>query len=271
MHVGILTAPFRSEDLAHIVGFASANGIKALEVIAGPGAHIDPEQVLADDGAAVKKLLGGSGVEISSLACYSTALDDAQKGALKSAVLAAEKLGVGVVCTLAGMPAEGKSKMETIEEDCAGFLGDVCSHAAEHGIKIALENWYATNIQHLDHWKRLFDVVPAENFGLNYDPSHLYWQGIDHISAVEEFAERIFHTHAKDCRVIDHKLRRVGCLEGGWWRYVIPGQGGIDWGQYTSALRAAGYDGVLSIEHEDPWVGCEEGFVLGAKYLEQFC
>jgi len=271
MHVGILTAPFRSENLAHVVGFAAGNGIGALEVVTGPGSHIDPEKVLADDGAAVKKLVEKAGVEISSLACYGTALDDAQKEAVKSGVLAAEKLGVGVVCTLAGMPLEGKSKMQTIEEDCPGYFGELCDFAGERGIRIALENWFATNIQHLDHWKRLFEVVPVENFGLNYDPSHLYWQGIDHIGAVEEFADRIFHTHAKDCRVMEHKLRRVGCLEGGWWRYVIPGLGGIDWGQYTSALRAAGYNGVLSIEHEDPWVGREEGFVLGRRYLEQFC
>ena len=281
MHVGLLTAPFRSESFEHVARWSGENGFAALEVTSGPGAHIDPERdVVASKvkgGAAVRKLIDESGVRISALAYYGPTLDaDAAKRAsqletVKSVVRAAEKLSVDVVCLLAGMPVAGKSKMETIESECGAYFGEIAEYAGERGINIALENWFATNIQHLDHWKRLFEVVPAGNFGLNFDPSHLYWQGIDHIGAVSEFAERIFHTHAKDCRVADHLLRRVGCLEGGWWRYVIPGFGGIDWGQYTSALRSIGYDGVLSIEHEDPWLGREEGFRLGREHLERFC
>ncbi|MCM8788274.1 MAG: sugar phosphate isomerase/epimerase, partial [Candidatus Omnitrophica bacterium] len=144
------------------------------------------------------------------------------------------------------------------------------SFAAQHRVKIALENWFATNIQHLQHWEKLFQVVPDSNFGLNFDPSHLVHQGIDYLAAVDEFAARIFHTHAKDCEIDQHLLQRIGNQEKGWWRYVIPGYGKIQWGRYISKLRKIGYNGVLSIEHEDSALGREEGFIAGKRYLSQF-
>ena len=82
---------------------------------------------------------------------------------------------------------------------------------------------------------------------------------------------RIFHTHAKDTLVDKAKRANVGVYGDGWWRYVIPGFGNIDWGEYIAHLRVNGYDGVLSIEHEDGSQGREEGFMRGAWYLEQFC
>jgi sugar phosphate isomerase/epimerase len=177
---------------------------------------------------------------------------------------------VEVVCTLAGLPPAGKDKMKVIEEDCAQVFPPLLDYAASKGVKIALENWYATNIQHLGHWHRLFEVVPNANFGLNFDPSHLMWQDIDYIEAVDKFANRIFHTHAKDTEVKTHIKRIVGNQGGGWWRYVIPGLGQIRWGEYIAALRRNGFNGVLSIEHEDDAVDSEEGFLIGKKYLEQF-
>ena len=110
----------------------------------------------------------------------------------------------------------------------------------------------------------------AVNLGLNFDPSHLYWLGIDYLAAVHEFASRIFHTHAKDTIIYREVLRNVGVQGRGWWRYVIPGLGNIDWGEYIGTLRKVGYDGVLSIEHEDGSVGREEGFRLGVQHLSQF-
>ena len=85
------------------------------------------------------------------------------------------------------------------------------------------------------------------------------------------FAKRIFHTHAKDTLVNRALRARVGILAAGWWRYCIPGFGNINWGEYTSHLRANGYDGVLSIEHEDECQTREDGFMRGAWHLEQFC
>lgn len=278
MHVGMLTAPFGNESLEHVAAFAGEYGFQALEVAAGPGSqHVNLESFTEADAERIRALLEKRALSISSLAAYVNNTDpDPQKRAaandtVRKAIDAASLLGVEVVCTLAGMPVPGKSKMQTIEEDCAAVFTPLAEYAASKGIKLALENWYATNIQHLGHWQRLFEVVPAANFGLNFDPSHLAWQDIDYIHAVDVFAPRIFHTHAKDTEVNAARKAWVGNQhDTGWWRYVIPGLGVIRWGEYIAALRRNGYNGVLSIEHEDGAVGREEGFLIGKKYLEQF-
>jgi len=133
-------------------------------------------------------------------------------------------------------------------------------------------------------WSALFNEVPAENFGLNFDPSHLYWLGIDYIQAVKYYSKKIFHAHAKDTEIIPEGKFRYGIFgrqidpqpwKSGWWRYRIPGLGEIDWQKFISTLQEYGYDYVLSIEHEDPvWEGTEEkvksGLQMGLKHLRQF-
>ena len=273
----MLTVPFRNRSLEETIRFAAANGLDALEVMATPGSpHIDPSRFSEADAELVQRLLDETGVRISALACYMNLLEPAPENRenaarhFRDAIDTAALLGVGVVCTLAGMPMPGKSKAETIREDIPGVFAPLADYAAGKNIRIAFENWYATNIQHLEHWRLLFEVLPAENVGLNFDPSHLYWQQIDYLAAVEEFRERIFHTHAKDCEVRTDVLRRVGVLERGWWRYVIPGFGGIAWGPFIGALRRIKYDGVLSIEHEDGAFSPDDGFIRGARYLRNF-
>lgn len=278
MYVGILTAPFWNESLEQVAAFAAEYGFGGLEIIAGPGSkHIDLTNFTQADADRIRSLMEQRLLTISSVAAYTNNTDadpvkrKANNDTVHKAIDAAALLGVQVVCTLAGHPVPGKTKMQTIEEDCAQVFPPILEHAHEKGVGIALENWYATNIQHLGHWEKLFEVVPHSNFGLNFDPSHLMWQDIDYIHAVEKFADRIFHSHAKDTEVKEARKRWVGNQDGGgWWRYVIPGLGGIRWGEYLAALRANGYNGVLSIEHEDGAVGREEGFLIGKKYLEQF-
>jgi sugar phosphate isomerase/epimerase len=278
MYVGILTAPFHGEPLEHVAAFAAEYGFGGLEVVAGPGSsHVNLDNFTPEDASRVRDLMERRALTITSLAAYTNnthpdpdtrrANNDVVHRAIDAAVL----LNVDVVCTLAGHPVPGKSKMQTIEEECTQVFPPLLEYAERKGVKIALENWYATNIQHLGHWDRLFQLVPHENFGLNFDPSHLLWQDIDYINAVHYFADRIFHTHAKDTEVKEHRKSWVGNQDGGgWWRYVIPGMGAVRWGEYLSALRSNGYNGVLSIEHEDGAVGREEGFLMGKKYLEQY-
>ncbi len=275
MQVGLLTAPFGREPLEDVIAFAGANGIEALEIASGPGAkHIDVTSFSDARVSEIMKLLEENKVGVSSLAWYTnmTNVDGREETAKNFRLLVdcAEKLGVGVVCTLAGMPVAGKDKFKTIEEDASVVFPPLVEYAASKGIKVALENWYATNIQGLAHFDKMFEVVPNENFGLNYDPSHLLWQGMDYIAGVDRFAKRIFHTHAKDCEVRDDKLAYLGNQMGGWWRYVIPGFGRVKWGEYIAALRRNGYNGVLSIEHEDGALGREEGFIKGKNYLKMF-
>lgn len=275
MQVGILTSPFRNEPLEDVIAFAGANDFDALEVSSGPGAkHIDISGLTDARVSEIKKLLEANKVAISSLAWYTnmTNPEGREETAKNFRLLidCAVRLDVAVVCTLAGMPVAGKDKLKTIAEDGAAVFPPLVEYAASKGIKVALENWYATNIQGLAHFDKMFEVVPHENFGLNFDPSHLLHQDIDYIAAVDRFAKRIFHTHAKDTEVRDDKLAYLGNQMGGWWRYVIPGFGRVKWGEYIAALRRNGYNGVLSIEHEDGALGREEGFIKGKNYLRMF-
>jgi sugar phosphate isomerase/epimerase len=278
MYVGILTAPFSKDPLEHVAAFACEYGFGGLEIVAGPGSkHIDLTNFTQENADHVKSLMERRALLISSLAAYVNNTDaDPEKRAanndtVRKAIDAAALLGVGTVCTLAGHPVPGKSRMQTIEEDCAEVFTPLVEYAERKGVRLALENWYATNIQNLAHFEKIFEVVPGKNFGLNYDPSHLMWQDIDYIYGVEKFADRIFHTHAKDTEVNETRKRWVGNQhDAGWWRYVIPGLGKVRWGEYLAALRANGYNDVLSIEHEDGTVDREEGFLMGKKYLEQF-
>ena len=277
MYVGILTGPFGREDLEVVAAFAGEYGFGGLEVVAGPGSkHIDTNNFTPERAAEIKSLMDKRLLQISAVGAYTnlTDADPAKRQAniqtVHNAIDAANLLGVNVITTLAGLPPNGKDKFKTIEEDCAQVFPALLDHASEKGVSLALENWTATNIQNLAHWQRLFEVLPQNNLGLNFDPSHLLWQDIDYIEAVDKFADRIFHTHGKDTEVKTHVKRLVGNQGSGWWRYVIPGLGQIRWGEYIAALRRNGYNGVISIEHEDDAVEREEGFLIGKKYLEQY-
>lgn len=274
MQVGILTSPLKTRSLDAVIEFAGAAGASALEVAAGPGGnHIDILTLTQSEADRIKGLLSKHGVGISSLAWYTNATAanrDEIIANLKKLVDCAVMLDVEVVCTLAGMPVEGKSKLETIEQDCSQVFPPVLEYAQSKNVKVALENWFATCLQGLAEFDKMFEVVPKSNFGLNFDPSHLLWQGIDYIAAVHRFSGRIFHTHAKDTEVRDDLLAYLGNQAKGWWRYVIPGFGRVKWGEYVAALRRAGYDGVLSIEHEDGTFTPEEGFIKGINYLKTF-
>ena len=273
MHVGILTAPLRTLPLEKLIPWAASQNIMALEIDVRPGSHLDASSVSDAEVENLKRLLDQHSIRISSLASYgrltgaSEEVVKQDRRALEDAIKLAARLGVKVVCTLGGMPVLGKSREKTILEDVPGAFRPVLDLAAEHGVKLALENWYATNMQHTDHWRMMFEVLPEAHFGLNFDPSHLDWQGIEVLSAVREFQTRIFHVHAKDVAVDESKRLRVGYGGDGWWRYVLPGYGRIRWGEFITTLRLNGYDEVLSIEHEDAAFAPDEGFALAARYL----
>ena len=272
MQIGMLTAPFSRQDLGSVVSFAARAEFDCLELCAAPDcAHFAPEQ-----GREMARRMRDAGLEISSLAAYVdvTAADPTQRSAnqawLKGLISTCHEMEVDVLCCMAGLPPGGMSREETIKQIAAPFFAKLCPEAAQAGVKIALENWFATNIMNLAQWDLMFELVPDANFGLNFDPSHLLVQDIDYLAAVDRFAARLFHTHAKDTEVRRNERAYLGTKTDGWWRFVIPGYGEVNWGVYISRLRHAGYDGVLSIEHEDDSLSREAGFIKGLAYLRQF-
>jgi sugar phosphate isomerase/epimerase len=248
------------------VAFAGKTGFDALEVAAH---HLPAERAIAE-ASQIQDLFASNGVAISSIAAYGNVLAGDRKAnvaSMKQYVDACVAVGTDVLCALAGMPVEGKSKAQTLAEDFKEVFTPIAQYAADQGIKIAFENWFATNIQNFELWDAALAAVPLDNVGFNYDPSHLIWQGIDYLAGVDRYAARIFHTHAKDTEIRDDLVAVRGNQIMGWWRYVIPGFGSIDWGRYVARLRRAGFDGVLSIEHEDGTFSPEEGLQKGLANL----
>jgi sugar phosphate isomerase/epimerase len=276
MQVGMLTAPYGKEPLLDVVRWAGQHHFGSLEVAVGPGSqHCDVRTLLQGSGIAdLERACKSAGTAVTTLSYYANQLDpDPERRAAINAYLrltidTAAALGLGVVCTLGGMALPGKDKLRTIKEDAPAVYGPLAEYAASKHVKIALENWFATNLQGFDTFDAMFEAVPHPSFGLNYDPSHLLWQGIDYIEGVNRYASRIFYVHAKDCEVREGLRRLIGWLGNGWWRYTIPGTGQVAWGPFIGRLRSIGYDGPLSIEHEDGSVGREHGFVMGKHYLD---
>ena len=160
----------------------------------------------------------------------------------------------------------------------------VIAAADRFGIRIAIEPWFGwgRNLCYApEMFRRVFAAFDSPALGLCYDPSHFIWMGIDHLRVLREFAPRIYHVHAKDTEIIPEGLYEYGMLnrifgEGqrgsGWWRYRLPGYGAVNWPQVIAALYEHGYDGAITIEHEDPiYEGSEEkarrGLLLAQRIL----
>jgi sugar phosphate isomerase/epimerase len=276
IRIGMMTAPVSHLPLEQALDMAKRCHMAALEVMAGSGSHLlDPMNFTEADAAAVKEKLAERGLEISSLANYMNSTEPGKteevQNTAKKMIDAAALLNVPTICMITGLPHPGMSKIQMLRQVVPQVFRPILDHAKEKGVRVAVENWFATNLQGLDTFDCLMETIPDEHFGFNYDPSHLVHQELDIKIPVKRFSKRIFHTHAKDCLVDVQRRNYVGILAQGWWRYAIPGYGDIQWGEYIGTLRQAGYRGVLSIEHEDDTFGPEEGFRHGARYLSQFC
>jgi sugar phosphate isomerase/epimerase len=276
IRVGMMTAPLSGQPLDEALDMAKRCGIVALEVMATPESKLlNPMNFTQADAEATKQKLAQRGVEISSLANYmdsaAAGKTEEVQGVAKKMIDAAAQLNVPTICMITGLPREGMNRIEMLKKVVPVVFRPIVDHAKDKGIRVAVENWFATCLQGIDTFDCLLESIPDEHFGLNYDPSHLVHQELDITIPVARYSKRIFHTHAKDCLIDVPRRRYVGILGEDWWRYAIPGYGEIDWGEYIGRLRQASYRGVLSIEHEDDTFGAEEGFRHGASYLGRFC
>ncbi len=297
MKLGLMTAAFPTLTLEEVAEWSAANGFETLEIASWPAAsgehrryagvsHIDVDRL---DERAVHDLLDRHHLAISSLAYYPNNLDgdaatrEAAHAHLRNVVLAAQRLGVGVVGTFIG-----RDQRRSVTESLADFRKvwpPLVRFASDHGIKIAIENcpmifsedeWPGgKNLAYSPAlWRQMFEAIPDPNFGLNLDPSHLVWQFIDYERAVREFASRILHVHAKDMAIDRDGLFEQGVMSLGigWQIPKLPGLGEIHWDRFISALYGIGYDGAVSVEHEDrKFEGdvelVKKGFVLAHNTL----
>jgi len=205
--------------------------------------------------------------QISALGYYSIPLsaDEEQASAaqkhLRKVIAAAPLLGLSTVNAFIG--ANHTLSLEENFERFEKVWPDIIRFAEDHNVRIGIENcpmlfantWpFGLNLARTPAiWRRMFAAIPSDNFGLNYDPSHLRMQLMDPIAPIREFGPKIFHAHAKDMRIDSHRLDEVGSLVLPMDRSTakIPGLGDIDWGKWIGALTDAGYDGPVCVEVED--------------------
>jgi sugar phosphate isomerase/epimerase len=295
-----MTAAFPDLTLEEVAAWSAANDYEMLEVACWPSGggekrryagvtHIDVDAL---DTGAVRDTLARHRLEISSLAYYPNNLhpDDAHRSEVNAHLLkvvdAAAELGVPIVGTFIG-----NDKDRPLPENLERFRRvwpELVRYAGDKGVKIAIEN--CPMIFSWDEWpgganlawspaiwEQMFEAIPDENFGLNLDPSHLVWLMIDYERAVYDFADRIFHVHAKDLEIRREGLYRHGTLSSGigWQVPRIPGLGEVNWSRYIAALHAVGYDHVVSVEHEDRRFEGDEaavkrGFVIARNALRPY-
>jgi sugar phosphate isomerase/epimerase len=271
VNIGFLTRAFRPSSVSQVVAVADAAGVSAIELGTGPGEPIDLDNT-ADNNRRVVDDLRDRGLDIVALAVYErvTGMHDGTETArrhLLTAIDLAAACGIPTVSTLAGMPIDG-DRARTITTALPEALGPSIDRSGEFGIRLAFENWFMTNLRGLENWQLFFQVLPAPHLGLVFDPSHLEWQQIDWRDALRSHARRVVFFHAKDVSIDFSKRGFVGVLGDGWWRYVLPGLGVLDWREIVAILREVGYDGPLVIEHEDSDHGPHEGIVSAGRYLD---
>lgn len=304
MKLGFVSAILDQSNYEEMMDIASELGFECVEVACWPQgkaerryagvSHIDAERVLEDDEYA-KHILDYAAekkVEISSLAFYPNTLDpDLEKRQasidhLMALIKASAKLGINMVTSFIG-----RDQTKTVEENLEivkEVWPPIIKLAEEQGVKVAIENcpmlfgpdqWPGgQNLMTTPaNWKKVFEILPSDNFGINYDPSHFVWQMIDYIKPIYEFKDKIFHVHYKDIKIYPDKLQEVGIMGYplDFMSPKLPGYGDVDWGKYVSALTDIGYDGYTCIEVEDKYFeGSQEKVLyslkLSKRYMTQF-
>ncbi len=277
MQLGFVSAIFGDLSLDQVLKHAAEIGYDCVEVMCWPPGgpdrkyggvmHIDCTELTRAKADDIRALCEKHRVAISALGYYSNPLSQEQDQAeaavvhLRKVIEAAVLLELPVVNTFIGA-----NQHLPLDENLRRFeevWPDIVRFAEDHNTRLAIENcpmlfarsWpFGWNLARTPAiWRRMFEIIPSVHFGLNYDPSHLRMQLMDPIAPIHEFGPRIFHAHAKDMRIDQAKLDRLGSLVVPMDRSTakIPGLGDIPWGKWVGALADAGYDGPVCVEVED--------------------
>src|SRR6476661_1051526 len=295
MRLGFLTACMPEASLADIAAWAPRAGYEALEVAAWPrigdrdftASHLDAAGLDEAGAEELHGLFDRHGLELSSIAYYDNNLHPdpearrAINGHVAACIEAAALLGCPSVGTFVGRDP-GKTVAENLAA-AEGVFKPLVDLAGERGVALIVENcpmegWhpdgYPGNLAYSPElWEWMFEL----GLWLNFDPSHLLWLGIDPVEALKPYVDHVAHAHAKDAETFPAERNRYGFFgrtstreedpwDMGWWRYRIPGLGEVDFPHYVDALYEGGFDGVLSVEHEDPvWGGSPDRVEQGLR------
>jgi sugar phosphate isomerase/epimerase len=277
MQLGFVTAIFGDLSFEDVLKQAAEIGYDCVEVMCWPSAsgpsrryggvcHVDCGDFTKTKADDVRTLCEKQGVGISALGYYPNPLShddeeaDAARQHIRKVIDAAVLLGVDINTFI------GANQHLPLDENLRRFeevWPEIIRYAEDRNTRVGIENcpmlftksWpFGWNLARTPAvWRRMFEIIPSVHFGLNYDPSHLRMQLMDPIAPIHEFGQRIFHAHAKDMRIDQAKLDRLGSLVPPMERSTakIPGLGDVPWGKWVGALADAGYDGPVCVEVED--------------------
>ena len=305
MKIGVFAVLFGEKPLGEALDYIKSAGCGAVEIGCGhyPGkAYCDPAALLADEAAlaAFRNEFESRGLEISALSCHGNVLHpdravaQADDQNFRETIELASRLGVQNVINFSGCPGDSEHStkpnwvtcpwppdfLEILEwqwnDVAAPYWSEIGALAKSKGVRIAIELHPGFLAYHTDSFLRL-RAIGGDAIGVNFDPSHLFWQGMDPLVCARELGDAIFHVHMKDTWLDKPNIARTGVLdtkpytlekERSWiFRTVGYGHGQEFWRALISELRLAGYDGALSIEHEDSILSINEGFTRAVDFL----
>ena len=308
MKLGVFTPVFGTMTLDEVLAKVRAlPRVQAVEIGTGgwPGKdHLDVDALLDKKpcAAAYRQKIADAGLTISALSCHANplhpdeAIAKAADDLFRKTVRVAEQLDVPVVVTFSGCPgdSEGATHPNWVttpwppefldilewqwEKKAIPYWNRSAHFAAEHGVKVALEAHPGFIVYNVDSALRLREAA-GPNLGINFDPSHFFWQGVDVPAAIRVLGDSIFHVHAKDVALDARNVAVNGVIdtktyarmaERSWlFRSVGWGHDELEWKRIVSALRLAGYDYVMSIEHEDALASVDEGLRAAVDLLSR--
>lgn len=308
MKLGVFAVLFGNKPFEEALDYIAHNGLETVEVGCGgyPGkAHCDPSRLLQSETELhnFRHAIQNRGLEISALSVHGNPLHPNHETArqyhedFQQTVLLAEKLGVETVITFSGCPGESNQSLNPVwvtcpwPEDYAKVLEwqwqdkvlpywrEQHKFLEEHHVRVAIEPHPGFVVYNSETMLRLREAV-GERIGVNFDPSHLFWQGMDPVVGIKDLAKAgaLFHFHAKDTAmdiqntalngVLDTKSYRNELSRSWIFRTVGYGHGEETWRQIISALQLVGYQGAISIEHEDSLMSVDEGFQKAVRFLQ---
>ena len=303
LDLGFVSAILPNKSLDEVLAFAQKEHFACVEVMCWPSenadtrryagvSHISVDALSHDELSALKDKLANQPVKISALGYYPNPMDPDEKQAsfyrnhIKKVIKAASVIGIGNVNTFVG-----RDFTKNIDYNISKFKEvwpEIIDLADSLNIKIGIENcpmffsddeWPGgKNLATTPKiWDQLFSIIPSNNFGLNYDPSHMVWQMMDYLYPIYAYKEKLHHIHLKDVKVYHDKLNQVGILANPleYHSPKIPGLGDINWGSFISALNDVRYRGPIVIEVEDKaYEGSDEDIVKAIRsarnHLNQF-
>ena len=267
-------------SLEDIAAWAAGNGYEALEPLPGHSSAIGRS----------RRATSGQTFDEAEADRVRKALDDHGLGALRARVLRQQprarrcrargyhahlRACIDAAAALGGVPVGtfiGRDPGRTVAEnlrEAERVFPPLVDYAGERGVRLMIENcvmegWHPDGYPgNLAYSPELWEWMFSLGLYLNFDPSHLLWLGIDPVEALRLYVDRVAHAHAKDAETSSSERNRFGFFgrlstreedpwDMGWWRYRIPGLGHVDFTRYVDTLYEGGFDGVLSVEHEDP-------------------